>query len=555
MQISTIDIRIEGVEHGPSGKKDGKSAGMESAFAAFFANAQHDVQRKPVAKAGSAGVADESEPIDGVEQAAAKTKAAPAKKQGAVGEQDAESSAATRVPAASKRGEETPGTVAETGGDSAVEIVIVADSAKRSRATYTVSSASTMTSVAPAGDTGPTAANAAVRVPANESVPTAPGTPETVTSVASQIPAPASSALATSVVPQIPAPDLAAPPVASTASATAVPVIETESLVAPVQVKPVPDGKAPNAVVNEFVSTEVESESEPIAELNGTGTDAKSDSEETPPASSGTERQPKIAASKATSHSVTRRTDGAAVETPPIAKVQEEAPPANVPSNATNADVNATQPGEVTKPAAGTTFTAPETVPKPEQQVVRNVTQLVAPDGSIVATQTTETRTEGAQASVQRDVVVVEKVTVQALPEQALRGVRYLTANGEHTMRIRLVPESLGEVRLEIVASKGEVSVKLASASAAVREILQTHAHGLQTAIAQDNAGVVRVTVTPDVSSNAWLSGNTPRHSGQHDGSAHQRSGPSSSYREPNQNPSSASRRETAHAGNLNVYV
>jgi flagellar hook-length control protein FliK len=168
-------------------------------------------------------------------------------------------------------------------------------------------------------------------------------------------------------------------------------------------------------------------------------------------------------------------------------------------------------------------------------------------------------RSEHAQAAGQRETVVVERTTIQALPEQALRGARFLVNNTEQTMRIRLMPESLGEVRLEVVAAKGDVTVKLASANAAVREILQTHAPGLQHAIAQDNTGNVRVTVSADVGSSAWLSSNANRNNGQQDpnaqAQANHRSATPSLYRDANPTTTATPRREAAHAGNLNVYA
>jgi flagellar hook-length control protein FliK len=239
---------------------------------------------------------------------------------------------------------------------------------------------------------------------------------------------------------------------------------------------------------------------------------------------------------------------------PPVTTVDSEAA---VDANEGSVHIDAIDAEQT--PDAETTASASakpaESPPKPEPQIVRNVTQLVAADGSVLATQTSETRVESTQATGHAEVVVVEKTTLQALPENTLRGVRYLTANGEQTMRIRLVPESLGEMRLEVTSAKGEVNVKLTSANAAVREILQTHAPGLQTAIAQDNAGTVRVTVTADVSSGAWLSGNAQRQNAQHDGSAQQRQPMSTWYHEPKHPVPAGNRRETAHAGNLNVYA
>ena len=193
-------------------------------------------------------------------------------------------------------------------------------------------------------------------------------------------------------------------------------------------------------------------------------------------------------------------------------------------------------------------------MPRAEPQVVRNVTQLLAPDGSVIATHATETRVEHASAAAPREVVVIERTPIQALPEQALRGVRLLTGNGEQTMHIRLVPESLGEVRLEVTAANGDVTVKLVSANSAVREILQTHAPSLQTAIAQDHTGTVRVTVASEVSPQTWLSSNAHRHNGQQGDPQQPRPMSTATYSVPKQ-ALTVTRRDAAHTGNLNVYV
>lgn len=195
-----------------------------------------------------------------------------------------------------------------------------------------------------------------------------------------------------------------------------------------------------------------------------------------------------------------------------------------------------------------------EALSKSDFQVIRTVTQLVSADGSIVATQTAEKHVGGVSTPSPPEAVIVERTSLQALPEQTLRVVRYLSNNGEQTMRIRLVPESLGEVRIEVTTSHDAISIKLASANTAVREILQTHAQGLQTALAQDNASAVRVSITSDAASTAWLLDNAQRHDHRHEPPAQQRPA-STPYQSAGRNGPTPMRREFSHNGNLNVYV
>jgi len=92
------------------------------------------------------------------------------------------------------------------------------------------------------------------------------------------------------------------------------------------------------------------------------------------------------------------------------------------------------------------------------------------------------------------------QTTVKTIAIDTVKGVRYLLTKGEHTMRIRLVPESLGELRLVVTSSSDEVSIRLASASHTVRELLHTQVQHLREALSQDGANVGKITVTADMS-------------------------------------------------------
>jgi hypothetical protein len=90
---------------------------------------------------------------------------------------------------------------------------------------------------------------------------------------------------------------------------------------------------------------------------------------------------------------------------------------------------------------------------------------------------------------------------VPGLPNETVRGVRFLLANGEHSLRIRLVPQSLGEVHLEVSTTQGEVAVKLASGNASVRDALQNSVAHLRETLVQDGHRVMAVTVSAELPS------------------------------------------------------
>jgi hypothetical protein len=93
-----------------------------------------------------------------------------------------------------------------------------------------------------------------------------------------------------------------------------------------------------------------------------------------------------------------------------------------------------------------------------------------------------------------------DRTTVKTIAVDTVKGVRYLLTKGEQTMRIRLVPESLGELKLVVTSSNDEITVRLASANHAVREVLHTQVHHLREVLAQDGGNVGKITITADMS-------------------------------------------------------
>ncbi len=85
-----------------------------------------------------------------------------------------------------------------------------------------------------------------------------------------------------------------------------------------------------------------------------------------------------------------------------------------------------------------------------------------------------------------------------SMTDLAVRSVRYLVAEGERSLRVRLVPESLGEVRVEIVSTRNELHLRFVSNSPSVRDAMESGSEGLRNALLRDGVNVVRVTVTAD---------------------------------------------------------
>lgn len=529
MQISTIDVRTEGVDRPSGGKKGGKDeASAESAFAAFFAT-QLGAQRKPETKTAGNDEADTVSEVESTKDANATPKTE------TKAEQNVEAESTTNTEVATPSAGKTQTSELSGGGEQTEAAAIAVLQPKRAASTAKFSVR------AKDGTAAIVKLNVSAAQPAiNENAEAGATDVAPVASAPPTVPLPSSEAAAiisrqasiktepafTQVNPEL----IVTPP--SAAKTDAAGVIEgpanSEAIEAPVDA--------------------------PIAATSNAGEQPGQD-----PSNNAERLLPDHAAkspvSKLQSHAVS-------TEATPVQAAKESVngePKVSQPHATDLAEsVEALPQDDVASNVLESIAAKPE-MHKTDAQVVRNVTQVVSQDGAVLATRTTEVRSEHAQASTQREVVVIEKTTAQALPEQALRGARFLLNNAEQTIRIRLMPESLGEVRLEVVAAKGDVTVKLASANAAVREILQTHAPGLQHAIAQDNAGNVRVTVTADIGSSAWLSSNAQRNTGQQDpnaqAQANHRSAAPSLYRNANPTTPETPRREAAHAGNLNVYV
>ncbi|MBP8129599.1 MAG: flagellar hook-length control protein FliK [Candidatus Hydrogenedentes bacterium] len=93
----------------------------------------------------------------------------------------------------------------------------------------------------------------------------------------------------------------------------------------------------------------------------------------------------------------------------------------------------------------------------------------------------------------------LRETAFRALADQAVRNVRILAGSGETSLTVRLVPESLGEMRIEVHATGDGLAVRMASASPAVRGALEAQAQSLRDALQRDGVDVSHIEVAADL--------------------------------------------------------
>jgi flagellar hook-length control protein FliK len=149
-------------------------------------------------------------------------------------------------------------------------------------------------------------------------------------------------------------------------------------------------------------------------------------------------------------------------------------------------------------------------------------------------------------------------LTLPELQAQAAKVVHSMVQDGEQRLTLRLIPEHLGEVRIEVRSEGGQVSVRILSANAAVRDALETHLHGLREAFVREGLTVQRV----DVASNAPSlhttggSGHAGREAAYQPGNrGHNTPHPGAPQQYPNSSDFTPRRAAAAHRGTLNVFV
>ena len=144
----------------------------------------------------------------------------------------------------------------------------------------------------------------------------------------------------------------------------------------------------------------------------------------------------------------------------------------------------------------------------------------------------------------------------ESMTQLAVKSVRYLVSEGERALRIRLVPESLGEVRVELVSVRDELHLRLVSGSASVREAMESGSDALRNALAKDGVNLVRVTVSADGAPSQGNSSFAGRGQWADDQPASRYAGPAAQpYRDPETAGAGHAARAAWHEGKLSVYA
>mgnify|MGYP005840761643 FL=1 len=102
-------------------------------------------------------------------------------------------------------------------------------------------------------------------------------------------------------------------------------------------------------------------------------------------------------------------------------------------------------------------------------------------------------------------------VGMESIGAAALRSIRYLASKGgDRSLTVRLVPESLGEMRVEVLAQSEEIFVRIVSANPVVRESMQAQVHDLRQSLAREGIEVTRVDIAASMSQDADQGGRHP---------------------------------------------
>lgn len=115
---------------------------------------------------------------------------------------------------------------------------------------------------------------------------------------------------------------------------------------------------------------------------------------------------------------------------------------------------------------------------------------------------------EGAALSVESKAPPeLPEVRVQRVGDLVVQSIRQSGNGGERTIRVQLVPESLGEMRITIRTSGDEVNVLMAVKHAAARETLELHTHALRESLAAEGFEPGKVSVQVSTGSDSGPGG------------------------------------------------
>ncbi len=148
---------------------------------------------------------------------------------------------------------------------------------------------------------------------------------------------------------------------------------------------------------------------------------------------------------------------------------------------------------------------------------------------------------------------VAAKSILNNLTDNVVKAVRYLATRQGKTMTVRLVPESLGELRLEVVSRDELVYVRLLSTNQGVRNALESNSHILRQALAREGLDIGSLVVATDTNTSSNAGGKSQwagwTASGNHV------TAPASGPKESSTSPPIGHGSTAHHEGYLNVFV
>lgn len=186
--------------------------------------------------------------------------------------------------------------------------------------------------------------------------------------------------------------------------------------------------------------------------------------------------------------------------------------------------------------------------PKPE---LVDVTSAIA-TRSVQSAQT-DLATLSARSADPTVTALAARPTLDQVADFTIKSVRYLVKEGDHSIQVKLVPESLGELRVSVSSVDDIVRVHVSASNNTVRDMLQSQSQVLKDSLAREGIDVANIVISTDVSN-----GGTQNMAGrqQHGFDAPVKNWPQSSDRYATATNAVATvQRKAVHAGALDLTV
>lgn len=179
---------------------------------------------------------------------------------------------------------------------------------------------------------------------------------------------------------------------------------------------------------------------------------------------------------------------------------------------------------------------------------------------SRVSTEAVSTAKGVTLAAEKADVPVT---TVRNVGEVTIRSIRHLVGSSEESVRIRLVPRSLGELNISVTTNGDGVDVVVLSSSKMVSDVLEEQMSGLKNILQKEGVEVssMKVQTGSKFDMGSFLSNSHSRSQEGNSSAGHARNvdglheGHESDYRDETPATTGRLERSVSHDGDLNVFV